>query len=97
VFVEERLLSTLTKGDWGRYRPIVEELLEDHDAVDVAAAALSLVVSSAGGLRRGRARVAAAAAPVESAAPVIPDWPPARLPDERRPARPARDRPDDDV
>jgi len=56
--LEERLLASLTRGDWGRYRPIVEELLEDHDAVDVAAAALSIVASGAGAVRNGRVRAA---------------------------------------
>jgi ATP-dependent RNA helicase DeaD len=58
--LEERLLATLTKGDWGRYRPVVEELLDDHDAVEVAAAALSLVVSGGGTSRRSVTRRVAA-------------------------------------
>lgn len=44
--LEERLLKVLTSGKWGRYRPVVEELLADHDPVDVAAAALALVASN---------------------------------------------------
>ncbi len=38
----ERLLDTLAAGGWGPYRAIVEDLLDDHDPVDLAAAALSL-------------------------------------------------------
>ncbi|MBI4499162.1 MAG: DEAD/DEAH box helicase [Chloroflexi bacterium] len=38
----ERLLGTLTDGRWGPYRAIIEDLLDDHDPIDVAAAALSM-------------------------------------------------------
>jgi len=40
--LEERLLDAIEGGGWRRYRPIIEELLGDHDAADVAAAALCL-------------------------------------------------------
>ena len=51
--LEARLLTTLGKGGWGRYRPVIEELLlEDHDPVDLAAAALALLASSGVGTRR---------------------------------------------
>jgi superfamily II DNA/RNA helicase len=55
--LEARLLATLAKGGWGRYRPVIEELLqEDHDPVDLAAAALALMASSGVATRRpGRA------------------------------------------
>ncbi|MHB8992202.1 MAG: DEAD/DEAH box helicase, partial [Chloroflexota bacterium] len=43
--LEERLAQTLATGRWGRYRAIVEDLLVDHDPVDVAAAALALVAA----------------------------------------------------
>lgn len=43
--LEERLLATLSKGAWGRYRSIVEELVDDYDLVEVAAAALSMAAS----------------------------------------------------
>jgi ATP-dependent RNA helicase DeaD len=43
--LEEKLLHALEAGKWGRYRPLIEELLEDHDPVDLAAAALSLVAA----------------------------------------------------
>ena len=38
----ERLLSTLESGRWGTYRAIVEDLLDEHDPIDLAAAALSM-------------------------------------------------------
>ncbi|MHB1132878.1 MAG: DEAD/DEAH box helicase [Chloroflexota bacterium] len=41
--LEERLTSALAAGRWGRYRALVESLLDEHDSIDVAAAALSLV------------------------------------------------------
>jgi ATP-dependent RNA helicase DeaD len=95
--LEELLLASLVKGDWGRYRPVVEELLEDHDAVDVAAAALSLVASGTGGVRRGRARTATPASVVAPPAPAGPSAGPERPPrpvgDDRRPGRSARERP----
>jgi ATP-dependent RNA helicase DeaD len=42
--VGERLLKTLTGGTWGGYRELVEELAEEHDPVDLAAAAIALAV-----------------------------------------------------
>jgi hypothetical protein len=85
--LEARLLATLAKGGWGRYRPVIEELLqEDHDPVDLAAAALALMASSGIATRRpGRAPLS-----TPGAAPVVP---------RARPAAPAaresehRDRP----
>ena len=43
--LHERLTQILATGKWGRYRALVEDLLEDHDPVDVAAAALALVAA----------------------------------------------------
>ncbi|MBI2954355.1 MAG: DEAD/DEAH box helicase [Chloroflexi bacterium] len=43
--LEERLAETLARGQWGQYRAIIEDLLEDHDPVDVAAAALALAAA----------------------------------------------------
>jgi ATP-dependent RNA helicase DeaD len=40
--LEERLLDVLAKDGWGPYRLIVEDLLGDHDPIDIAAAALSM-------------------------------------------------------
>ncbi|MCC7371250.1 MAG: DEAD/DEAH box helicase [Chloroflexi bacterium] len=51
--LRDRLTSTLSAGGWGRYRPMIEELLlEDHDPVDLAAAALQLVASGVVSTRR---------------------------------------------
>lgn len=44
-FLEERLIQALSEGKWGPYRGVVEGLLEEHDAVEVAAAALSLAAA----------------------------------------------------
>ncbi|MDO8670917.1 MAG: C-terminal helicase domain-containing protein [Dehalococcoidia bacterium] len=41
----QRLTEMLAKGGWAKYMPLVEELINDHDAVEVAAAALALVGS----------------------------------------------------
>jgi ATP-dependent RNA helicase DeaD len=40
----ERLLGVLGGGTWGGYRELVEELAEEHDPVDLAAAAIALAV-----------------------------------------------------
>jgi ATP-dependent RNA helicase DeaD len=59
--LEEQLLEVLASGKWGHYRAMVEELLGDHDPVDVAAAALSMVaVRSAKGQQPERSRRRAA-------------------------------------
>ncbi len=43
--LEERLTEALVSGQWGRFREVVEGLMGEHDPVDVAAAALSLVAA----------------------------------------------------
>ena len=53
--LEERLTEVLASGRWGPYRALVEELLDDNDPVDVAAAALML---AAGRPARGKQRTA---------------------------------------
>jgi ATP-dependent RNA helicase DeaD len=40
--LEEKLLHMLSRDGWGRYRAVVEDLMEDHDPIDLAAAALAL-------------------------------------------------------
>jgi ATP-dependent RNA helicase DeaD len=99
--LEERLLASLTKGEWARYRPIVEELLADHDASDIAAAALSLVASGASTVKRSTRRPTPivrdeAPAPAPAEAPIARR--PVRFPhenvmaDEPRAERPPRER-----
>lgn len=65
--LKERLLEALAGGGWGRYREVVEELLDDHDPVDVAAAALTLVASP--GSKAARERRDASRAGRKSLAP----------------------------
>ena len=43
--LQERLQEVLARGTWGRYRAVVEEMLDDRDPVDVAAAALAMVAA----------------------------------------------------
>ena len=43
--LKDRLTHILKLGQWGPYRTVVEELLEDHDPIEVAAAALLLAAS----------------------------------------------------
>ena len=43
--LQERLLDMLNSGHWGQFRGIVEELLEDYDPVEVAAAAMALAAA----------------------------------------------------
>jgi ATP-dependent RNA helicase DeaD len=42
--MEERLLKTLQGGTWGAYRELVTELAEEHDPLDLAAAAIALAI-----------------------------------------------------
>lgn len=41
--LEERVERELESGRWGQYRELVEELTDEHDPINVAAAALSLI------------------------------------------------------
>ena len=75
--LEERLAEALASGKWGRYRAVVEGLLDDHDAVDIASAALSLV--SARTSRAARAHYEPVAAePVFNRPPERPQHQPGR-------------------
>jgi ATP-dependent RNA helicase DeaD len=95
-----RLTAALGKGGWGRYRPLIEEmLLEDHDPVDLAAAALHLVASGMVGTRRvtsAKSAAAPASIPAPAAAPEpVRERPPFRRKDgqeERLPRREGDDR-----
>jgi ATP-dependent RNA helicase DeaD len=58
--LEEQLLEVLVSGKWGPYRAMVEELLGDHDPVDVAAAALSMMAARSAKGQRLRRRLQAA-------------------------------------
>jgi len=44
--LEERLLDALSKNAWTPYKVIIEDLLDDHDPVELAAAALSMVAGT---------------------------------------------------
>jgi hypothetical protein len=55
--LEERLQASLASGAWGRYRSMVEELADEHDPIDLAAAALAMVVERAAPDRRGTGSV----------------------------------------
>jgi ATP-dependent RNA helicase DeaD len=79
----ERLEEALAEGKWGRFRGAVEDLLDDHDPVDVAAAALSLVPTRAG-------RTTRSTRPARRPASVEPAGTDEARPPSRRP-RPERD------
>jgi ATP-dependent RNA helicase DeaD len=53
--LEERLLDVLAKDGWGPYRVIVQDLLDEYDPVDLAAAALAMAAARSPS-RRGSAR-----------------------------------------
>jgi ATP-dependent RNA helicase DeaD len=46
--MEKRLTEALAGGGWGRYRDVVQRLLDDHDPVEVACAAISLLPARTG-------------------------------------------------
>ncbi|HEY0582656.1 MAG TPA: helicase-related protein, partial [Chloroflexota bacterium] len=50
--LEEQLLDAVGKDGWTRYRAVIQDLMGDHDPIDLAAAALTLV--AAAGPRRLR-------------------------------------------
>ena len=50
--LEERLLDVLAKGNLMTYRLVVEELVDDHDPIDIAAAALSMAAGKAPARRK---------------------------------------------
>ncbi|MGD9890249.1 MAG: DEAD/DEAH box helicase [Dehalococcoidia bacterium] len=86
----ERVLTALQHGQWGTYRQVVEELADDHDPVDVAAAALSLMEQSRTGDGVG-AGSSAATAELEAwlRRPRHETQPPTRRPGGLRPSPPA--------
>jgi ATP-dependent RNA helicase DeaD len=53
--LEERLLEVLARGQLGRYRAVIEDLIDEHDPVDLATAALTMAAAG-----RGRPRAKAA-------------------------------------
>ncbi len=66
--LETRLRESLERGTWKRFRGVVEGLATEHDAADIAAAAIALVVE---GRFAGKKPAPAAAAPrFEQRAPV---------------------------
>src|SRR5215207_2264362 len=52
--LEEQLLHVLSKDGWLRYRAVIQDLMDEHDPVDLAAAALTLAAT---GRRRQAASV----------------------------------------
>jgi len=87
-----RLIAALSKGGWGRYRPIIEELLQDdHDPVDLAAAALHLVATGAVGTRKNTPTPRPAPAPIPVIEPLR-ERRPSDTQDGERPSRNDSDR-----
>jgi ATP-dependent RNA helicase DeaD len=56
--LQEELARTLRNGQWGQFREVVEELADEHDLVDIAAAAVAMVAKRS---RRPSARARAGA------------------------------------
>jgi ATP-dependent RNA helicase DeaD len=81
----EQLLDALGKGGWGRYRGLVESLMDDHDPLEIAAAAVALAAILGVGAKKREKAEAALPAPAREPRPK-----PAR-PSDHRPAfkRPA--------
>jgi ATP-dependent RNA helicase DeaD len=61
--LEEQLLDEIAQGKWGRYRGIVEELLEEYDPIEIASAALAMAA------RRATTRTPRAPRPTRPAPP----------------------------
>jgi ATP-dependent RNA helicase DeaD len=73
--LEEQLLQAFGKDGWMRYRAVIQDLIDEHDPVDLAAAALTLFATSR------RARKPAADVPIGA-----PERPPRQAsPTRRRP------------
>lgn len=71
----ERLLEVMGKNQWGRYRAVVEQLMDDYDPADIAAAAVAMSVK-----HRPAVKKPVDAAPSFEDRPDRPDRPPARKP-----------------
>ncbi|MFN0072179.1 MAG: DEAD/DEAH box helicase [Chloroflexota bacterium] len=81
--LEERLQASLASGTWGRYRSMIEELADEHDPIDLAAAALAMAVEKQTNDRRPTAPTGG---PSESR----PERPTRPVPPERTEPRPER-------
>jgi ATP-dependent RNA helicase DeaD len=85
--LEERLLDVLAQDGWGPYRLVVEDLLAEHDPIDVAAAALAM----AAGASQARRKLSEPPQSLESEEPGRPrSRPQRRAPEARKRPRPAR-------
>ncbi len=62
----ERVMSVLRNGATARYRALVEELSEDHDPVDIAAAAIAMAEQARGSDGADRSAAAQASAELEA-------------------------------
>jgi ATP-dependent RNA helicase DeaD len=62
----EQLLDALSKDGWGRYRGVVESLMDDHDPMEIAAAAVALAAARRARATK-RAKAEAPAAPPRGA------------------------------
>jgi len=89
--LQAQVERALESGSWGQYRDLVEALADEHDPINIAAAAISLL---AGTTRSRRVRPSStAAAPTADPEPEIRPPPKTRAPDDARPPfRPRRRR-----
>ena len=83
--LEEQLLHVLDKDGWARYRAVIEDLMDEHDPIDLAAAALTLAAT---GRRRRSASPEVRTAPEGAPAPDSNLRRSAPGPDASRPDRP---------
>jgi ATP-dependent RNA helicase DeaD len=67
--LEEQLLGALGKDGWARYRAVILDLMDEHDPVDLAAAALALVGTAR--RRRQTARADLPTTPERMTAPEV--------------------------
>jgi ATP-dependent RNA helicase DeaD len=88
--IEEQLLDVLARGNWGPYRALIEELAEDHDPVDIAAAAVAMAAARRPAVRRAPAATFGKAEPRPSSDR---EMRPRREAPQRRPAKKLNKRP----
>lgn len=86
---EEQLLDVLERGTWRPFRGLIDELVNDHDPLEVAAAAVALALERGRRAKRGRTAPQSSLEELAQAVP-IPRPPESRGRSQRMPVRRGR-------